>query len=113
MSIGFRTSLLVAAVSMVAAACGDSGEGFAPISGLARLRQPFSRGAYSGPMQGTFTAAINTVSLLLLGDGPAPNNSFPWSLVAIGIGGGGVLAVGGYLVARFLAGRNRVDSQDQ
>jgi len=47
----------------------------------------------------TVIAAIAGASL------QAPGSSFPWSLVALGVGGVGVLAVGGYLVARFLQRR--------
>ena len=60
-----------------------------------------------------FIAATLAAGLLLLSEAPAPNNSFPWSLVTIGISGGGVLAVGGYLVARFLADRRGADNDHQ
>jgi hypothetical protein len=64
-------------------------------------------------MVGTITAVgAGAVRWLQIG-GAAANNSFPWSLVAILLGGGGTLAVGGYLVARFLTKRREEELQNK
>lgn len=64
-------------------------------------------------MSGNIAAVLTPVGLLMLSEQVAPGNNFPWALVALGIGGGRVLAVGGYLIARFLAHHHSTNNQDQ
>lgn len=82
-----------------------------PTQFTVRLRQPRPADTYPGPMSSRIIAAL-AAGTLLLSQSSAPRNAFPWSLVTIAVTGAGVLAVGGYLVARFLANRQRADSED-